>query len=97
MSAPALSPTDVFESFWAMHHHFVTLLESGDICSSTPGVESWDVHLAPAHEVVTFEHTWDNRVSISWITVAPETRQEEFNEILMRPKNFDLLFAKVLQ
>lgn len=96
MSAVAITPTAVSEAFWAMSNHLKALLDSAALSPETPGVVSWDVHMLPAFEVVTFEHTIEDLISASWITTDPTTQQAVFNEITFRPRPFDLLFAPVL-
>lgn len=97
MTAVAVTPTDVFEAFWAMSNRFKTLIGSSVLTAATPGVTSWDVHLLPAYEIVTFERTNDDHVSASWVTMNPATKEEEFNEVLFHAKSFDLMFSEVLR
>lgn len=96
MTIAATSPTKVFEAFWAMSNHFKSLVDTSSLTAATPGVDGWDVHLLPAHEIVTFEHTSANHIAASWVSVNPATRDEEFNEVLIRSQAFDLMFSEVL-
>lgn len=96
MSTATLAPTDVSRAFWAMSDHFKELLDQGVLNPATPGVTSWDVHLSPAHEIVTFETTTDNQVSAAWTTVDPATRELELNEVRLAPRVFDLIFAAAI-
>lgn len=96
MTAITVSPTEVSEAFWAMSNHFKTLTDSAALTPQTPGVTRWDVSLLPAHEIVTFERTPDGCISASWVTVDASTRAEDFNEVLIREKAFDLIFAGAL-
>lgn len=96
MTVAATNPTEVFEAFWAMSNHFKALADTASLTAATPGVEGWDVHLLPAHEIVTFERTSAERIAASWVTVNPATREEEFNEVLFQSQAFDLMFSGVL-
>lgn len=91
-----ITPTYVSRAFWAMSDHFKELLNQGSLNPGTPGVTSWDVHLHPAHEIVTFEATTDNQVSAAWTTVDPATRELELNEVRIAPQVFDLIFTPAI-
>lgn len=93
MPAPALTPLDVSDAFWAMGEHCKTLLEVGALNGETTGVVHWDVQMLPTYAVITFERTTDGLVAISWTTVDPDARAEVLNEVHMRPKAFNLVFA----
>lgn len=96
MTAVAVSPIEVSQAFWAMNNKFKSLAGDGDLTPNTPGVTGWEVHLLPAHEIVTFERTHDGHVSASWVSVNAATKDEEFNEVLFAENAFNLIFAGAL-
>lgn len=97
MSATTLTPTAVADAFWAMSNRFKELIETAALNPRTPGVHSWQVSMLPAHEIVTFEATSDGLISAAWTTINPQTHEEDFNEVTLRPGTFDLMFARDVQ
>lgn len=93
-ATPTLTPTAVANAFWAMSNRFKELIETGALGPGTPGVQSWQVAMLPAHEIVTFETTSDGLISAAWTTINPQTREEDFSQITLRPSTFDLIFAR---